>query len=262
METKIESAVRSMMRSSTRGYLGTEMSLTNTSNENKKNKFPYVTFVMVAFDYDGSPLILLSDLSEHTKNLKKNNHVSILFYEEQRNLDFFPVFENKDKSFEYEDPMSRPRLTVTGVLNKSGEKIHKMRFINRHPVSKLYAGFSDMNIYKLDISDAHLTGGFAKVKWFNNKDLLYQNICGFSDDEMTVLDHMNKEHKQSVNLFAKNLSEKKSIDSDWNLIGIDPEGFDLRSSSEVKRYNFSPPLKKSSELRKSFIKLHKSLSET
>ena len=139
---KIDFATRQLMRSSSRGYLATNMS------ENLKKKtsleiehiIPYVTFVMTAFDYDGGPLVLLSDLSEHTKNIGDNNIVSILFYEEQKNTSDFPVFKNKNFikiNDNYEDPMSRPRLTVLGKLKKSFQIEHKKRFLKRHPASKL-----------------------------------------------------------------------------------------------------------------------------
>ena len=35
--------------------------------------FSYSTFTLTAFDYDLSPIILLSDLSEHTKNILEKN---------------------------------------------------------------------------------------------------------------------------------------------------------------------------------------------
>ena len=257
---KIDFATRNLMRSSSRGYLATNMS------ENLKKKktslkvehiIPYVTFVMTAFDYDGSPLLLLSDLSEHTKNIDGNNIVSILFYEEQKNTSDFPVFENenfKKLNNYYEDPMSRPRLTVIGKLKKSFQAEHKNRFLKRHPASNLYANFKDMNIYKLDIINAHLTGGFAKVQWFEKNEMLYNDFLGFKEVEGQVIDHMNKEHKESLELYAKVLSENDS--KDIKLVGIDPEGFDMRLTEKLIRFNFTVPLKKASELRKVFVKLH------
>ena len=220
---------------------------------------PYVTFVLSAFDYDGSPLLLLSDLSEHTKNLSENNSVSILFYEEQRNLINFPVFKNiqkKSNAEYYEDPMSRPRLTVMGNLKKSNIPNHKKRFLSRHPASQLYANFKDMNIYKLNISGGHLTGGFAKVSWFKKNELTYKYTSGFLEAENETINHMNECHQKSIDLFSRNImGQKKSCK--WKLIGIDPEGFDMRHKEKLLRLNFIKSLKNSDELRKAFIMMHK-----
>ena len=92
---KIDQATRQLIRSSSRAYLATELNKENKKKMISDNKIylPYVTFVMVAFDYDCSPLLLLSDLSEHTKNLKNNNIISLLFCEEQRNEEIFLLHE-------------------------------------------------------------------------------------------------------------------------------------------------------------------------
>ena len=69
---KIEYATRQLIRSSSRGYLSTEFYTENLRKRiGLRQKFPYSTFTLTAFDYDLSPIILLSNLSEHTINLKK-----------------------------------------------------------------------------------------------------------------------------------------------------------------------------------------------
>ena len=44
----------------------------------------------------------------------------------------FSKFDNKFST--YEDPMSRPRVTLIGELKKTKDPNHKKRFISRHPV--------------------------------------------------------------------------------------------------------------------------------
>ena len=90
----------------------------------------------------------------------------------------------------YEDPMSRPRLSIIGKLEKYNSAIAK-RFLSRHPVSNLYANFSDMNLYKLQIINAHLTAYFAKVKWFGREDLTCDNVFEENEEEFEVISHMN-----------------------------------------------------------------------
>ena len=255
---KINYAARFLIRSCQKSYLATELSKENYKNISfdSKKTMPYSTFVMTASDYDGSPLILLSDLSDHTKNLKKNNFASMLFYEEQKEIKFFPEFDNSNLPYDYEDPMSRPRLTVIGELKISNESYHKRRFSMRHPASNLYLNFKDMNIYKLHIKAAHITAGFAKVKWFSKKELLYKVEFNLENNEFDIINHMNEEHQESINLYEKYLFDLKSIEGNWKLVGIDPEGFDIRLNKIVKRFNFKSPIKKLSMIRKIFVNLH------
>lgn len=259
---KINSNTRQLIRSTGKAFLATEAC--NKIKENLKVKnikqiMPYNTFVMVAFDYDCSPLLLLSDLSDHTKNINNNNIVSILLYEEFRNILNFPRFNSKKliNEIDYEDPMSRPRVTLIGKLNITRSKSHKERFISRHPASKLYSSFNDMKMYKLNILCGHLTGGFAQVKTFDKNDLMYKSFNGFQENEMDILNHMNDEHQESVNIYAKKLLSQTRQKNNWKIVGIDPEGFDLRNTDKLIRYNFSKPLTNASQLRKEFVLLHK-----
>ena len=253
-------SVRQLIRSCTRGYLSTQLD----KEKSKKNiikssalPIPYTTFVSIAFDYDASPILILSDLSEHTKNLKKNNFVSLLIYEEQKFREFFPKFENplpNIPNHNYEDPMSRPRLSIIGKLEIYNNVIAKKRFLSRHPVSNLYANFSDMKLYKLKIINAHLTAGFAKVKWFDREDLICDNVFEENEEEFEVISHMNQDHQKSIDLYMKVFFKKEK---GWKIIGIDSEGFDLRSGENVLRYYFGKPIKKTKELRGIFVRLHK-----
>ena len=90
---KIDYAARFLIRSCQKAFLATELSKKSLDKKTftSKNSIPYSTFVMTASDYDGSPLILLSNLSEHTKNLKTNNLASLLFYEEQKDGEEFII---------------------------------------------------------------------------------------------------------------------------------------------------------------------------
>ena len=118
--------------------------------------------------------------------------------EEEKMYDFFPRY--KGNEFDYEDPMSRPRITLIGNLKISKNSNLKQRFLSRHPASQLYSGFSDMNFFKLSIIGGHLVGGFASVKWFKRNDLLCQEFTNFQESEHEIISHMNSSHQESVNL--------------------------------------------------------------
>ena len=73
-----------------------------------KNGWPYGSLVSVALDCDGSPLMLFSTLSDHTRNLAKDSRASLLFEETSR----------------LKNPQTGPRITVTGrVLGEDGGAI-------------------------------------------------------------------------------------------------------------------------------------------
>ena len=262
---KINFKARQLVRSALRGYLSTEFNSKNFKNiKTQMNKpFSYSTFTLAAFDYDLSPILLLSDLSEHTKNVQEKNSVSLMLCEERKLYKFFPKFDNKFSS--YEDPMSRPRVTLIGKLKKTKDLNHRKRFISRHPASNLYANFKDMNFYKMDIKSAHLIGGFAHVKWFTSEDILCKNISNFKDSEENIINHMNSSHKKSIKMYINNLMQneisREQRKGDWNITGIDPDGFDLRKKQITARFFFEKEISNAKKLRGVFVNLHKRASE-
>ncbi len=258
----INYATRQLVRSSTKGYLSTNFDPSKFKNKkiNVKNNFPYSTFTLAAFDYDLSPLVLLSKLSEHTTNILNNNLVSLMLCEEQKLYQHFPKF--KKNPFNYEDPMSRPRVTLIGKLRITKKLNLKDRFLLRHPTSKLYAGFSDMNFYRLDIIGAHLVGGFASVKWFSKNELICKEHLNFEEFEPDIISHMNDCHQESINLYVSELLKVNSTSSKekWKIVGIDPDGFDLRKKERTLRYCFDKTINDAKKLRGMFVKLHKTAS--
>ena len=254
----INYSARQLIRSSSRGFLSTQFDPTSfkISKINLKQNFPYSTFTLTAFDYSLCPILLLSNLSEHTTNIKNNNLVSLMVCEEQKLYTLFPEFKNKN--FDYEDPMSRPRITLIGRLNITNDENHKKRFLMRHPAAELYANFSDMNFYKLNIIGAHLIGGFASVKWFTKDQLVLKKLVNFKDSEEGIITHMNECHQKSIDLYISKLIKPSNSRSSkgWKIVGIDPEGFDLRKKKFLARYFFEKKIQDAKKLRGIFVGLH------
>ncbi len=108
--------------------------------------FPLATLVNVATDIDGSPLLLLSGLSLHTRNLVADGRASLLLA---------PAGKG--------DPLAHPRLTVVGRASVTKDERATRRFLSKHPKSRLYVELPDFNFWHLAISGVHLNGGFARA---------------------------------------------------------------------------------------------------
>jgi putative heme iron utilization protein len=117
---------------------------------------PYVSLVLVAFDADGSPLLLLSRLAQHTKNLLADPRVSLLF----------------DGTAGLDEPLTGPRLSVLGSAAPCRESEALRVYLARHPSAEAYAGFSDFQLYKVAIERGHSVAGFGKIAWIEAEALL------------------------------------------------------------------------------------------
>jgi len=198
---------------------------------------PFCTLVNVATDLDGSPIILTSRLSAHTANLAADGRASILLAETGKG-----------------DPLAHPRLTVTGAMmaldRESADGIRaRRRFLARHPKSELYADFADFGFWRMQVTGAHLNGGFARAADLPAADVL-TDLSGAEpmvEIEEGAVEHMNTDHAEAVRLYAVNLLGAR--DGQWRATGIDPEGLDLALGDATLRLDFPQRVASAADLR-------------
>jgi putative heme iron utilization protein len=118
--------------------------------------WPYASLVLVAGDASGRPLLLLSDLAAHTRNLRADGRVSLLF----------------DGTAGLDDPLTGPRLTVLGHSTEAADPVASQSFLARHPGASLYAGFADFRFYRIEPIEAHLVAGFGRIHRLAAADIL------------------------------------------------------------------------------------------
>lgn len=119
--------------------------------------WPAASFVPVALDSDGAPLLLLSALAEHTKNLEADSRACLLVNEEPG-----------------EDLRQTPRLAVYGrirPLPAAEAALAQERYLVRHPAAEELLSL-DFRLYKLEVLDAYFVGGIAKTHWLSAAELL------------------------------------------------------------------------------------------
>ena len=112
----------------------------------RETGFPLATLTAVALDHDGVPLILVSQLSAHTRNLQADPRFSLLLAGGGKG-----------------DPLAHPRITLIGRAALSEDGRAKASFVAQNPKSKLYADFPDFSLWRLVPDDVHLNGGFARA---------------------------------------------------------------------------------------------------
>ena len=127
---------------------------------NGKDNFPFLSKIIPM--YKSKKLyILISDLSEHTKNININHKVSLYFSLKEL---------NKTKS-------NNPRLTINGIVKKNVFKKDDKEFIDLLSAyakiesgSKMWGMFTDFNFYTLDPHRALYVEGFGKAYQINYKN--------------------------------------------------------------------------------------------
>ena len=187
--------------------------------------WPFASLVLLATDQDGAPLLLLSNLAEHTRNLKNDPRFSLLL----------------DGTIHLASRLTGPRLTLLGQAEPSAAPLHRRRFLARHDDAADYAGFADFAIYRLRLERAHLVAGFGPIAWIEAGDLLAPPSPALAAAETDIVRHMNEDHREALAQIATRLLALE--EGPWRMTGLDGEGFDLACGSRTARLDFEPPVR-------------------
>lgn len=119
---------------------------------------PFASYVITAPAPDGAPLMLLSRLAEHTKNLERDPLASLLFVREA------PAGA---------ETMTALRLTVRGRCERSADPESRRLFIARHPDAARYADFADFSLFRFEVTAGHMVAGFGRIVSLMREELLH-----------------------------------------------------------------------------------------
>jgi putative heme iron utilization protein len=199
---------------------------------------PYVSLVLFVADLDASPLMLLSDLAQHSRNIAFDPRVSLLL----------------DATQDHPDPLTGPRLTLIGQAHAVEDPRRLARFTAHHPASSVYSSFGDFRLYRFTVERGHLVAGFGRIHWIESRDLLFTaDASGLAAAESGILRHMNADHAEAIQNYAERPLGRSG--ADWRMTGIDPEGIDLRCRGETARLDFAAPVLTPEAARAALVQL-------
>jgi len=207
--------VRDLLRSSRQGALATLMADSGA---------PYCSLVNVAPDADGAPLLLVSALALHTKNIVSDARVSLMLDERRAG-----------------DPLEGARIMLAGEARPAAPddlpRIRR-RYLAFHPSAAEFAGFADFSFLKVFPLGVHLVAGFGRIVDLPPARFLTEvaDAADLLAAEEGIVAHMNADHRETMNLYAVHLAGAPA--ADWHCVACDPDGLDLASEGRSLRLAF------------------------
>ncbi len=230
MSTPFE--LRQRMRGCDRAVLGTVACDDGRGLEG----YPSGSLALASFDHAGHPLLLLSRLAHHARNLALDPRASLHFELERAPL----------------EPLAGARLVLFGRAGRAADERLLARVLRRHPEAALYAAL-DFELYRLVVERVHVNGGYGAARWFSAGDFAGAEPEGLAAAEEGVVGHINDEHREALALLARHAGFAEDA---WRMTGIDPDGFDLRGErSGLARIAFDRPLLTAAEVRPRLVAL-------
>jgi heme iron utilization protein len=223
---------RSLLRRSRQGALATLM-------EGSGN--PYCSLVNLAAHPDGSPILLISRLALHTRNILADDRVSLMLDERAEG-----------------DPLEGARIMLAGQAKEAAEAdigLLRRRYLGAHPSAEVFVDFKDFSFFLIRPTGAHLVAGFGRIVDLKPEQFLTDlgDAGALLEAEAGAVAHMNDDHRDAMNLYAMRLLGAES--ADWICTGCDPDGIDLQADRRTLRLDFPERVTNGMELRKMLVRL-------
>ncbi len=205
--------------------------------------YPFGSIAPFVLDHDGNPLILISTIAEHTKNIQKNPHVSLIAFD--------PAVP---------DMQAGGRLTLLGeaVVTDKQDGALRARYLRYFPMAEQYFDMHDFLFHRIAIRQARYIGGFGNIHWIEGT-ALQPPANQLATQETGIIDHMNADHAHSLLAYCRHVHQ---VDADQAVMtGIDVDGFDVRAEAggqrKQLRFAFETPVTNALEARHALVALSK-----
>lgn len=199
---------------------------------------PFVSLVTPAPAPDLSLLLLLSDLSPHTRHLKAEPRCAVLITGDAPEP----------------NPQTMPRVTLTGQASLTDDAALKQRYLALHPYARLYADFGDFHLWRIVITDASYVGGFAQAARLKAAEITPDPdaVAAIAQAEASIRDHCNTDHPDALRRIAGG-------QGDWHMVAADVDGCDLAQNEQVRRISWSAPVSDAAGVRRELVALSKAV---
>lgn len=207
--------------------------------------FPFGSLVGYAVDEVGRPLLSLSRIAEHSRNMAANPAASLMVTEQDGGNNLLAL----------------ARVTLVGECRQvHGEERESAldRYLRSHP-SAFYSSFHDFSIYRLEVANVRYVGGFGRMSWVSAEQYASAEPDTLLDAAERVITHMNDDHADAVLDYCRAFGRLEPVSAE--MVGVDRYGMDILATVEGEesrravRINFAEKADDSDAVRKQTVML-------
>lgn len=197
--------------------------------------YPFGSIVPYVLDRQAAPVILISRLAEHTKNIQADPRVSLLVHESGA------------------DVQAGARVTLMGQA-RGIENPHeiKERYVRYLPAARDYHDKLDFDFYRIEPVTLRVVAGFGKIHWIS-REAYTPPVNELAAQENGILTHMNQGHLSNLHDCCRHYHQHTPEKAE--MIGIDCDGFDVRADSELLRFDFDPLVTNATQARAALVSM-------
>jgi putative heme iron utilization protein len=185
----------------------------------KFDGYPFGSITPYLVDHDGSLLIFISTLAEHTKNIGHDPRVSLITHDQHN-----PHIQTQG------------RLTVVGnALLEPNRTQAGLRYLRYFEEAQTYFAMHDFSFYRIRPTAIRYIGGFGKIHWVNLENYTVTQAELFAQHEEASLTQINTQQQGML----QQLLQQHDIEATGaQAIGLDCDGLDVRRDEKIWRMDF------------------------
>lgn len=204
----------------------------------KFDGYPFGSITPYLVNHDGSLLILISTIAEHTKNIINDPRVSLITHNQ------------RDSHIQ-----TQGRVTVVGTAHLAEDKAQAgIRYLRYFPEAESYFSMHDFSFYRIVPVAIRYIGGFGKIHWVSTEDYLCPNYA-LAEQEDGVIAHMNSDHRDTMQRYCQYFHQYAA--QQVEMLGIDCDGFDVRADDQIQRFDFTEPVLDAQQARQALVAMSK-----
>ncbi len=204
----------------------------------KLGGYPFGSVVTYATDADAQPVILISRIAEHTRNVDADPRVSLTLTEPG------------------DDGQALARLTLVGdaeLIPDEAVEAASARYYARFPHAEDYHRTHDFSFYRIVPRKLRYIGGFGRIHWLE-ADAVLKRSPFTVQQEVHMVSHMNNDHADAIRDYCRLYGESVG-DEGVRMSAVDSDGFDLMLGKRLLRIDFETPVSRADEVRKALVDL-------
>ena len=195
--------------------------------------YPFGSVTPYCVDDQCRPVIYISLIAQHTKNIIADSRLSLT------------VLENNGGS---DDVQAQGRVTciANGQPMGDGETHARERYFRYFPSARQYDQTHDFAFFRLELVRVRFIAGFGQIYWVEPGEFMTKNPFS-AVQESQIIQHMNNDHRDALRHYCGGHSAE--------MAGIDAEGFDVLKSGKKLRFTFETPIRNMEEARQALVAL-------
>jgi putative heme iron utilization protein len=210
--------------------------------------YPFGSIVTFAVDDRGAPLILMSTMAEHARNLAEDPRASLL------------VAAGGDGA----GRLAVARATLVGTVQRvpdDAQEAATAAYLAAHP-DAFWARFPDFDVHRLDVTAIRYVRGFGEMSWADAAEYATAAADPVAPAEPGIVAHMNDDHADSlvemVDAFLDVPDEVTAV----RMLACDRYGFEVQLTTRggghdtaFARIGFPQPLTDADQTRQAMVDL-------